>query len=310
MAKAVSESLNELKTPAKYKFQRLRFISIVKAMYLNQTPDVTKERIITFIKKLVVGEDRNDAEIALETIGNEAIDKLAAILNSSNEEVRFRAARCMLNLGNDKGLETLRQTAIDKNSKYRLEALAAITASAKRNDAAVVARKLLQDENLDVRLAAYESLRKLEDIVITEKLIGRGFYLEQIGQTEYKTIFVSRSGQPRIALLGTPIYCHDNIFVESGDGNITINAPAGQKYVSIIKKHPVRPEMIIQAKSSFELGDIIQTLCEESAKRMDEKRSGLNVSYGEMIVLLQQMCDKGAIKAEFRAGPLPKIGPQ
>jgi hypothetical protein len=307
-AKAVSESLIELKVPAKYKAQKERFISIVKAMYLDQSPDVTRERIMTFIGKLAAGEDKDEAEIALETIGNEAIDKLAALLNSSNEDVRFRAARCMLNLGNDKGLETLRRIAMDKNSSRRLEALAAITASAKRNDAAVVARKLLRDENIDVRLAAYESLMKLEDIVITEKLIGRSFYLEQIGQTEYKTIFASRSGRPRIALLGAPIYCHDNIFVESADGNITINAPAGQKYVSIIRKHPTRPETIIQVRSSFELGDIIRRLCEEPVKRTQENRSGLNVSYAEMIALLQQMCDKGIIKAEFRAGPLPKIG--
>ena len=310
MANAVSESFIELKIPPKYRMQKERFVSIVRAMYLNQTPDAARERIITFIQKLAVGENKGEAEIALETIGNEAIDKLAALLNSSNEEVRFRAARCMLNLGNDKGLETLRQIAADKSSSRRLEALSAITASAKRNDAAVVARKLLQDENLDIRLAAYESLRKLEDIVISEKLIGRSFYLEQISQTEYKTIYVSRSGKPRIALLGAPIRCNDNIFVESGDGNITINAPAGQKYVSIIIKHPARPDMIIQAKSSFEVGDIIQTLCEESVKRTDERRSGLSVSYAEMITLLQQMCDKGVIKAEFRAGPLPKIGPQ
>jgi hypothetical protein len=309
MANAVSESFIELKIPPKYKMQKERFISIVRAMYLNQTPDTARERIITFIQKLAVGENKGEAEIALETIGNEAIDKLAALLNSSNEEVRFRAARCMLNLGNDKGLETLMQIAADKNSSRRLEALSAITASAKRNDAAVVARRLLQDENLDIRLAAYESLRKLEDIVISEKLIGRSFYLEQISQTEYKTIYASRSGKPRIALLGAPIRCNDNIFVESGDGNITINAPAGQKYVSIIRKHPAQPDMIIQAKSSFEVGDIIQTLCEESAKRTDERRSGLSVSYAEMITLLQQMCDKGVIKAEFRAGPLPKIGP-
>jgi hypothetical protein len=306
-AKAVSESVIELKIPAKYKARKERFISIIKAMYIIQAPDAARERIITFIGKLAAGEGKDEAEMALEMIGNESLESLAALLNSSNEEVRFRAARCMLNLGSDKGLETLRQIATDKNSPLRLEALNAITISARRNDAAVVARKLLQDENIDVRLAAYESLRKLEDIVITEKAIGRSFYLEQVGQTEYKTVFVSRSGRPRIALLGEPICCAENIFVESGDGSITINAPAGQNYVSIMRKHPLRPGTILQVKSSFELGDIIKRLCEEPAQG---KQSGLNVSYGEMAALLQQMCGKGAVKAEFRAGPPPRIGPK
>jgi len=131
--------------------------------------------------------------------------------------------------------------------------------------------------------------------------------VEQIAQTKHKSIFASRSGQPRIALFGAPLYCRDNIFVQSADGNITINAPPGQKYVSIIRKHPKRPNVIVQLKSSFELGDIIRTLCEEPLKRSGQEQLGLGVSYAEGIAILKRMCDKGAVKAEFRVGPLPKI---
>ena len=92
------------------------------------------------------------------------------------------------------------------------------------------------------------------------------------------------------------------------DGNITINTPAGQEYVSILRKHPKRPNIIVQLKSSYEVSDIIQTLCEEPLK--EEGRAGprgLNVSYAEVIALLKQMCEKGAVEAEFYAGPMPKI---
>ena len=211
----------------------------------------------------------------------------------------------MLNLGSDQGLGTLRQIAMDKDSSYRVEALEAITAAASRNDAASISRRLLRDDDFDIRLAAYEQLRKLDDIAVTQRLIARNFYLEQITQAEHKAIFVSRSGQPHIVLFGAPIFCRENIFVQSPDGNITINAPAGQKYVSIIRKHPKRPSVIVQLKSSFELGDIIRTLCEEP---LSEEHRGLNVSYADMIALLKQMSEKGAVQAEFRAGPLPKIG--
>ena len=306
-ARAVSPNQIELKIPAKYREQKQRFISIVKATYLAETPEATRERISTFVRKLAVSEDKHASETALEAIGNESLSKLAALLNSSQEQVRLGAARCMLNLGSDGGLNTLRGIASDKDSAYRVEALEAITASASRNDAVAISRKLLRDSDFSVRLAAYEQLRKLDDIAIRQKLIARNFYLEQITQTKHKGIFVSRSGQPRIVLFGAPIYCHDNIFIQSADGNITINAPAGQKYVSIIRKHPKRPNVMVQLKSSFELSDIIQTLCEEPLKKTEQRRRGLNVSYAEAIALLKQMSDKGAVEAEFRAGPLPKI---
>lgn len=308
-SKAVSPSQIEAEVPAKYKGQKHRFISIVKAIYLTETPELTRGRISTFVRKLAVEGDKDITEAGLEAIGNESVGKLAALLNSSNEEIRLRAARCMLNLGSDVGLEALREIASRKGSPYRVEALEAIRAGASRNDAAVISRKLLRDEDFDIRLAAYEQLRKLNDIAITQELIAGDFYLEQITQTQPKGIFVSRSGQPRIVLFGAPIYCRENIFVQSPDGNITINAPPGQSYVSIMRKHPKRPNVILQLKSSYELSDIIRTLCKESLKKEGKGRVGLNVSYAEGIALLREMCYKGAVEAEFRAGPLPKIGP-
>ena len=61
-------------------------------------------------------------------------------------------------------------------------------------------------------------------------------------------------------------------------------------------------------RSSFELVDIIQTLCDEPLRKDRQARIGLGVSYADMIALLKQMCDKGAVTAEFHAGPIPKIG--
>ena len=171
-----------------------------------------------------------------------------------------------------------------------------------------LARKLLRDNDIDMQLTAYEQLRNMDDISVTRQLIARNFYLEQIAQIPHKSIYVARSGQPRIVLLGAPINCRQDIFIQSEDGSITINAPTGQAYVAIMRKHPKRSNVIIQLKSSYELSDIIRKLCEEPVKEKGEGAAGLNVSYGEMIALLKQMCDKGAVDAKFYAGPLPKTG--
>ena len=307
-AKATSPSQIELEVPAKYKEQKQRFISIVKAIYLAETSGTTNERIETFVKKLGSLEDKEQSEIALEATGNKCLTKLAGLLDSSNEEVRLRAGRCMLNLGSNRGLGTLRTIAMDKSSAYRIEALETITSGANRNDAAAISRRLLRDPNFDIRLAAYENLRKMGDIAIMQSLVAGDFYLEQITQTKYNAIFVSRRGQPRIVLFGAPLYCSENIFVQSADGNITINARAGQKYVSVIRKLPQRPDVPpITLKSSFELSDIIRTLCESAiVKEGSAVRPGLNISYSDAIYILKQMCEKGVVAAEFRAGPLPK----
>lgn len=306
-AKAVLSDRIELIVPPKYREQRQRFISIVAAMFLTQEPAIAGKRVRAYVERLSSSEDKYSSEVALETIGNECLDELGVLLESSDERTRLHAGRCMLNLGSNAGLVALRRIAQEKDSAYRVEALESITIGAKRNDAVSISRKLLRDDDFRIRLAAYEQLRKLDDVAIMQEFIGRNFYLERVSQTELKTVFVSRSGQPRFVLFGTPIYCKGNIFVQSGSGDVIINAPSGQKYVNIIRKHPKRPSVITQLKSSFELSDIIRTLCEEPIEEGEKGRGGLGVSYADAAVLLKQMCDKGVVGAEFHAGIMPKI---
>ncbi|UCG59872.1 MAG: flagellar basal body P-ring protein FlgI [Phycisphaerales bacterium] len=306
-ARAISSSQIEVRVPAKYRPRKERFVSMLEATYLEHTPGLAEARIRTFVGKLAAPGDRYASEVALEAIGNAGLSKLGILLNSSDEEVRLRAARCMLNLGSDRGLQSLREVAMDARSAHRVAALEALTASANRSDAAAVCRRLLSDNDFNIRLVVLEQLRRLDDVSVTQRLVAGSFYLDQIAQADRKVVFVSRSGQPRIVLFGAPLYCRDNVFVQSADGNIVMDSRAGQKYVSLMRRHPTRPVMIGPLKCSFRLSDIIQVLCEEPL-RQGKPRGGLGVSYSDMIALVKQMCDKGVVRAEFRAGPMPKIG--
>ncbi len=306
-AKAVSSDRVEFIVPPKYKEQKQRFVSIIAALHLTQEPVINNKRINTYVKGLSDSPNKYSNEIALEAIGNECLNELGLLLESSDEKIRLHAGRCMLNLGSDAGLVVLRQIAMDKNSTHRVEALESITFGAKQNDAVSISGKLLRDDDFQIRLVAYEQLRKLDDVSIKQEFIGRSFYLERVTQTGYKSVFVSRSGQPRFVLFGAPISCNGNIFVQSGKGDVIINAPSGQNYVNIIRKHPKRPSVITQLKSTFELGDIIRTLCDDPIKEGEKGRGGLGVSYADAAALLKQMCDMSVVKAEFHAGPMPKI---
>jgi len=307
-ARALRSGEIELTIPAKYKRRKQRFIAMVGAMYLTQDPAIDQKRIATFVERLAGSQDKYRSELALEAIGNESRGRLGALLNSADERIRLHAARCMLCLGSDAGLTVLRQIALNKNSQHRLDALVAITAAAAHNDAVALSRLLLRDDDFVVRLAAYEQLRELDDTAVLREQIAGSFYLERIAQTDEKVIYVSRTGQPRVVLFGAPISCRGNIFFGSADGDITINAPSGAEYVTIIRKHPKRPGVIAQLRSSFEVGDIVRTLCDEPLKEGEPGRGGLGVSYADAVVLLKEMCDKRAVSAEFRAGPMPNFG--
>ncbi len=298
----------ELLIPPKYGADKRRFIALVGAMFLADEPELVEQRITALTEKLASSSNMFESEVALEAIGNQCLPKLSPLLQSPDEPVRLHTARCMLNLGSDAGLEVLRKIVTDQRSNRRFEALDAIVFGAKRNDAAAIARRLLRDDNFSIRLAAYEHLRKLDDIAISQEYVGGSFYLERVAQTGHKDIFASRSGQPRLVLFGAPLSCNSNVFVESEDGDITLNSAADQQYVTIIRKHPKRPGVVMRVKSTFEVGDIIRTLCDTPVQEGAKERGGLGVPYADAIALLKLMCDKGAIDAKFHAGELPKIG--
>jgi hypothetical protein len=308
IAKAVTPGRIELTVPPRYAGQRQRFVSLVEATYMTENPEITAQRISTHVRGLATSEDKYPSEIALEAIGNQSLAKLSILLSSSSEDIRLHAARCMLSLGGDEALSALIAIAVTKGSNLRVEALDALTDYANRSDAAAILRRLLGDSDFDIRIAAYERLLWLKDVSVSRELVGRSFYLDQVEGSQYKGIFVSRSGQPRIALFGAPIRCRENVFVQSEDGTIILNAPRGQNYISLVRRRPRLGAVVGDLESSHDLADIIRTLCSEPNTQKDRWVGGLGVSYSQMMALVKQLSDKGAVGAEFRAGPMPKIG--
>jgi len=307
VARAVSAKNVEVRIPPEYRFRKARFLAMVSATHLEVSDDLVRARVNAYAHQLAVTPDKEKAEIALEAVGRECLAKLVVLLKASDTEVRLRAARCMLGLGDDRGLGTLRDMALDAQSPYRREAFDAVMVSAKRNDAAGLARRLLRDDDARMVLTAYEYLRQIDDPSVLREFIGRSFYLEQIVQTNRRAIFVSRSGDPRVVLFGAPLECNNNLFVESPDQTIVIDARPGQEYVSLTRKHPTRTGILGPIRTDRAVSNLVRALGNEATTTSQGQLRGLGVPYGEVITVLEQLIAKGGLNVEFWAGPLPKI---
>ncbi|UCD52747.1 MAG: flagellar basal body P-ring protein FlgI, partial [Phycisphaerales bacterium] len=288
-AQAISAEEIEFKIPAAYQRRRVRFVSMVAATYLSETPELVEKRIDTLLSRLSVSAQAERSEIALEALGPRCLPKLATLLEAPDEAVRVRAARCMLYLGDDAGWAVLRAVALDQTSAYRLEALDAIVAGAQRNDAATLARRLLRDSDKRVVLAAYEHLRELEDMAVRQEFVGRSFYLEQVLQTDRKAIFVARRGDPRVVIFGGPLVCRDSLFVESPDGAVMVDSRVGQDFASLTRRIPGRPEVIGPLRSGLTLSEIVRGLGAEPRRAGSVAPAGLGVSYTDVTAVLEQL---------------------
>jgi hypothetical protein len=309
IAQALSAAAIEVRIPSEYSLRKQRFLSIIPATFLEVTNELNAARINTYVQALTESDNKESSEIGLEAVGRESAGKLVTLVNSPNAEVRLRAGRCLLGLGDSRGLAPLRELALEPKSTYRLEALEAVLTCARRADAGALAQRLLGDEDVAVVLAAYEGLRQIDDRAVAREVIGRGFLLEQVAQSRRKAIYVSRSGDPCVVLFGAPLLCQDNLFVESPDQEVVLDSRTGQGYVSVIRKRPNRPGVIGPIRSSPDVANIIRTLGGEPAAGSAGPAKNLGIPYSQVISLLEQMSAKQAVAAEFWAGPLPKMGP-
>ena len=307
-ARAVSPGDIRLSVPGKFKDDKDRFLAMVTALSVGEDEHLQQGRIEMLAGKLSRGEDVADSQVGLATIGKAALKELLPLLEAPDEKVRFNAAVCMLRIGDDRALPVLREIISDAGSAYRIGAIQAVGTSAGRNDAIAILSSVLADDNFEARFAAYEQLRNLGDISVSQTPVAGDFLVDKVVCGGEKVIYVSRSGQGRIVLFGSPIYCKDNIFIESADNNIVVNSGSGDKFVSVMRRHPKSPRLFGPLRSSFKLSDIIFTLGQLLPG--EDKvliRPGLGVAYSDILALLKQMAENGAVDAEFRAGPMPEL---
>lgn len=293
--------------PVRYTNEKERFLNIVSSLLLTQNDRIRAAYVASAVERLAGDTDKTEAENILEGIGKPAIDKLRPLLTHPDESVRFHAARCMLNIGSNEPVQCLRTIIFNPASPYRLEAIRSIGVSANAKDAKPILMSVLAEEDQAVRLAAYELLAEMDSPAIMRKQIGGGdFMIDSVICGGPKMIYVYQQDKPRIVLFGSPIQCSKDLFVQSEDGTITINARAGDKYVLVARRHPGRPRVVGPIQSSFDLGILLQTLGEmPQINHQTGLRPGLAISYSEIVPLLKKMCSQQAVDATFVAGPAP-----
>jgi hypothetical protein len=304
---AASDSIIYLNLPERFNDRKVRFIELVKSLYIGTTAVAEDREIFSLVESLKKDPEKEKYETGLEAIGKPAVEKLLPLLESENLQTRFSAAKCLLNIGDDRGLKYLRDFAQNTASPFRLAAIEAVGNAGSERNVITLMSRLVRDNDYNVRFTAYKFLQKYDDASIIRTTVGKDFYIDQIIQLSPKTVYISRKDEARIVLFGAPIDCEQDIFIESDDGQIIINALPDEKRISIMRKHPLTGELMGPLKTSFRLADLIKVLGDEPAPEDQKERSGLGISYSQIAELLKKICEKGAVKAVFVSGPLTPL---
>ncbi len=304
---AVSRREIQVVIPERYRNERLRFLSLVRTLYLSEDDTLRANRIKELCQLLSDPQKSSDAEFALEAIGRPALPALLELIDSKTlEAVRFRAGRCMLNIGDNRSVLTLGEIARNTQSQFRIDAINAFS-TAKLKDVEPILAQLLEDSQMEVRIAAYERLVGFNSILISRIPIGSDFFVDLVHSKTNKIIYAYRKDNARIVLFGAPIACKKDIFVDMKQ--VMINSRPNEGGISLARRHPGRPKLVGPIKCGYKAEDLIRTLGQPPEADLNKVTwPGLGISYSEILAILDQMCRTEMIPAQFILGPLTDAG--
>ncbi len=309
VAKAKNRSTIELRVPPEYRYDYRHFLDLVMHLpvrFGSGSPEAHARRIAAQMELPTA----NHHELALvwEAMGREVVPLARELYESNNQAAAFYAARTAVRLGDSFAEDVILRFATTAGSPYQIQAIRQLAQDKRIVRATNVLRKLLDDSNERVRIAAYEALRKRRDSSTVRTIdVAEQFQIDLVSTTRDYTIYVAQTGKPRIALFGKNMTVHRQVYFESPDELVTINAFADSKKLMMFRKIPHIGRTSEPFYVDFAVSSMIQTLGSLPRHGADGKIMGLGLTYSQIVGVLYRMCKQGDISAKFILQPADNL---
>jgi hypothetical protein len=157
--------------------------------------------------------------------------------------------------------------------------------------------KMLNDKDLEVRLRSYEALRDRRSRLLQTLALKNKFGIDLVA-SDYRTIYITQSRTPRIAVLGGDLEIARPMSVSTLDGRLLMREDETQDGLSLRYRDSRTGEArLLQCRAT--VSDLIMTLAYKPLLENDP--DGLNLSYGETVGVLHDVWKGGYLPGDFKA---------
>lgn len=304
IADAISRGFITITTPPAFYDAPDHFMQLAPHVLLNSDPSFVDRRMRELNETLPKTADRRDAlALAWEAIGKAAIPQVQVHYNSSEPALRYFAARAGLRLKDSTALPVIMQVAATRNEPYRLQAIAELGRSSFVQATATLER-LLDDEDQQVRISAYEALKGKANGAIVSRRFALPADTSQLNctidvvRTNGKPfVYVSRTREPRIALFGENTPINLPLFYQHPQGWVTINASQSERQVSVFSRTRIGGRLSEKLTLAPRLIDLLTALADLPEKNDTGKYRGLAQPYSVIVQVLDELSHSDGITA-------------
>lgn len=327
----------ELRIPGRYRREPETFLNLIRFLRVDQSaPEQTALAIAEGMER--TPELADALGWSLEGVGNKALPFVRKLYDTPETLTRLAALRTGARLGDPLAADHLADLAKNGTQSVQSDAISLLAKIEAGPRVDLALRDLLNNDDMLVRVAAYEALaeraertqanrlaewqgantdptaprltqRHLEVLArsalpagtiqgVQRVLMPSGFFLDLV-DSQVPMIYVTQQGQPRVVVFGPNLPITTPLTLSAWEDRFMLTTSAGDSTARIYYRPPAMSadSKPIIASTDARLVSLIDLMTRRGTR--DEPRSGLSMSYSDVVGLLYQIQRQGGIVADF-----------
>jgi hypothetical protein len=282
----------ELAVHGRYRNNLLRYVRVVQAIPVRESPAELMDRLAVLEKDLFEPKSAQLAAVDLEAIGAEALPTLRKGLESSRPLVRFAAAEALAYMNEPEAVPALVEAA-GKEPAFRWNALTALS-SMTESDAREGLASLLHEPSDETRYGAFQALMDFNprDPAVQGEVLNDVMTLQHVPSDSEPLVHIRRTKRPEIAVFGRSVSLQVPTAVFAGKRILVKSVPGGRLKVSY-----------------FTLGRDDKTeYCANDIRDLIRTLVHVGGSYADVVAAINDAKQKGTLTARVKFDALPVPG--
>lgn len=279
----------------RYKENVGRYMKVIRSVAIEESQAARLERLKLLETQMLDPVTAESAALRLEAIGGEqAIEILKRGAESLNPEVRFYSAEALAYLDVTEAVAPLAKAALDEPA-FRIKSLIAL-GSMEDGAASEALVSMLTAKSAETRYGAFRALTQMapDNPEIRAENLGGKFKFRVLDVAGPSMIHVTRSHHPEVVLFGKEHSFQLPLMLDAGQ-RILVNGRNGDT-ITVSRFSPGEPTQ--QRQVSTRVEDVIRAVIDVGGE------------YPDVVQMLQQAKNAGALPSRFRVDAIPQQGRQ
>ncbi len=316
LANPLTDQLIKISIPPRYQANPGELVDLMMHLHLQTGPGFEQDQARRLADVLRQQPDTAESVgLAWRALGRPIVELLREYYNDPVLTVRLTALQTGAWLDDERASQSLSELAKHEDPLIRAMAAKALVLLPRSIKGARALKELLDDEDVAVRIAAYESLWVINDPLIASGRVavadepGTGIkYIIDTVPSQKPLVYVTQVGVPRIAIFSPDLGFDAPLLARMWDNRLMLSMDPGQDYLDIFYQPPHRTDSesasSIKLKTVPDLKTLVYVLGHKPT--VEQPNEGLGLTYSQAVDVVYQLCRKQQIKSpiEVRVSPL------